>query len=354
MRRACLLDRRLAGSLLAPPVADEPAKKYQVVTPKDDGIIATGINNRGAIVGFEWIESKEQPGVVDQVPFYAEGKAMTYLPAPRGLHGDLPGRGQRRRPGGGPREQARATRGACPAAQPGVRLGGRDRHPRARRARGRRGLVRLWDHSRRAPDQRLLGGQQPRAGLHLGSGRGGLERECLAAGLPRSASNTVVISDNGRYVAAADGGIPCLWSEDASGEWTREVIGTAASLLPRAVNNAGTVAGLRYIPDGFAHAVVWTREAGIQALAEPAGYVRSEASAVNNAGVVVGMIDGPGGSKIGPNAFVYEAGRLRLLDEAGPDFTIATAINDQGQVAGVLEKEEEPPAPENPTSRGSK
>ena len=168
----------------------------------------------------------------------------------------------------------------------------------------------------------------------------------------RFGSNTVVISDNGRYVAAADGGVPCLWSEDASGVWTREVIGEAASLFPRAVNNAGTVVGLHFIPDGFPHAVVWTREGGIQVLAEPAGYVRSEASAVNNAGVVVGMVDGPGGSKIGPNAFVYEAGRLRLLDEAGPDFTAATAINDQGQVAGVLEKDEEPEPPAKPVEPG--
>jgi hypothetical protein len=34
-------------------------------------------------------------------------------------------------------------------------------------------------------------------------------------------------------------------------------------------------------------------------------------------------------------------GRLRVLDECGPAFTGATAINDSGQVAGVLDKEEE-------------
>jgi hypothetical protein len=71
--------------------------------------------------------------------------------------------------------------------------------------------------------------------------------------------------------------------------------------------------------------------------------VRSEAHAVNNAGVVVGMIDGPAGSKIGPNAFVYEAGKLRILDEGGPDFSDATAINEHAQVAGVVDKEEEAP-----------
>ena len=79
---------------------------------------------------------------------------------------------------------------------------------------------------------------------------------------------------------------------------------------------------------------------GITRLEKPKGYVRSEANAINNAGVVVGMIDGPGGSAIGPNAFVYEKGRFRVIDECGPAFTSATAINDAGQVAGVLDKED--------------
>jgi hypothetical protein len=53
------------------------------------------------------------------------------------------------------------------------------------------------------------------------------------------------------------------------------------------------------------------------------------------------MIDGPNGSKVVPRGFVYEAGKLRVLDEGGPNFAAATAINDQGQVAGVFEKEED-------------
>ena len=81
--------------------------------------------------------------------------------------------------------------------------------------------------------------------------------------------------------------------------------------------------------------MIWTREKGIIRLEKPKGYVKSEANAINNAGVVVGMVDGPNGSPIGPNAFVYEKGRLRIINECGPAFTIATAINDAGQVAGV-------------------
>src|SRR6266852_9865532 len=71
-------------------VAGEPATKYQVVTPKDDGIIATGINGRGEVVGFEWIEDKGHPGLINQVPFYAKGKEMTYLPLLKGYTATFP------------------------------------------------------------------------------------------------------------------------------------------------------------------------------------------------------------------------------------------------------------------------
>ena len=343
MRRACLLIASLLG-LLSSARADEPARKYQVVTPKDDGIVATGINNGGAVVGFEWIERKDQPGVIEQVPFYAQGKAMTYLPLLEGYTAIFPAAVS---------DAGRVVGRAGKAAPPGVNVPLRNQAFVWEAGTGIRGLGALEGDAASFACGITRDGRRI-SGLSVGNNR---TQACIwdqdgagwkGSALPQASrfgSNTVVISDNGKYVAAADGGVPCLWSEAESGEWTREVIGKAASLFPRGVNNAGTVVGLRTIPDGFPHAVVWTREAGIQPLAEPAGYVRSEASAVNNAGVVVGMIDGPGGSKIGPNAFVYEAGRLRLLDEAGPGFTIATAINDQSQVAGVLEKDEEPEAP---------
>src|SRR5262249_27012305 len=60
------------------------------VTPKDDGIIATGINGRGEDIGFEWIEDQRHPGVVNQVPFHARGKEMTYLPLLKGYTATSP------------------------------------------------------------------------------------------------------------------------------------------------------------------------------------------------------------------------------------------------------------------------
>ncbi len=52
--------------------------------------------------------------------------------------------------------------------------------------------------------------------------------------------------------------------------------------------------------------------------------------------------------------FVYEAGQLRLIDEGGPLFSSATAINDRGQVAGVLDDEDEHQKPGEPVKAEAK
>jgi hypothetical protein len=101
------------------------------------------------------------------------------------------------------------------------------------------------------------------------------------------------------------------------------------------------VVGTRYTPDGLSHAVVWSRSRGLRPLAKPQGYVKSEALAVNNRDVIVGMVDGPAGGKLGPNAFVYDTGPLRILHEWGRNFASATVINDRGQIGGILEKKED-------------
>ncbi|MHC5538857.1 HAF repeat-containing protein, partial [Singulisphaera rosea] len=135
--------------------------------------------------------------------------------------------------------------------------------------------------------------------------------------------------------------VPCLWTRGESGTWTREAIGDPSSLIPRAVNNRGTVVGLRYPDGGKIEAVIWTRDGGCRPLPVPAEYGKSEAIDVNNNDVVVGQVDGPPSSDKGPRAFVYGDKQLRLIDEAGPAFISATAINDRGQVAGVMEKQDE-------------
>ena len=341
MRRLRWLAIALVG-LASSVRADEPAKTYQVINIKDDGIIATGINARGEVVGFEWLEEKERPGVLYQAPFYAKGKQITYLPLLKGYTATFPaavsddglvvGRVEQARPPG-----FASTCGTRPSS------GSADR--------GIRGLGALKDDVASFACDVSSDGRRI-SGFTVGENR---VRACVwdrdgdrwngTALLheTRLGSNVVAISDDGKSVAAVDGVVPCLWTQSPSGEWTREVIGDAGSLVPRAINNTATVVGVRFTGDGMTHAVVWTREDGMKQLAKPDGYVRSEASAVNNDGVVVGMVDGPNGSKIGPNAFAYKNGRLRLIDEGGPFFTAATCINDRGQVAGVVEKEEDDP-----------
>jgi uncharacterized membrane protein len=329
-----------ALGLCATVTAVEPPKRYQVLTPREIDFSATGINERGDLVGFDWVEDPKRPGVIEQVPSFAKGKEITRLPLLAGYTATSPAAVS----------DGRVVVGHVgKPVQPGqrVRLG---RQAFVWDARGGiRGLgTAEGDFSSFATgisrDGRRI------SGYSVGDNR---VRACVwdrdgdawkATPLPhasRLASNVVAISGDGRLVAAVDGDGPCLWTRDESGRWEREPIGGPASLVPRAVNNAGTVVGLQYTADGDTHAVAWARPGGLRRLTEPEGYRRSEALAINNQGAIVGMIDGPRGSKVGPNAFVEEDGRLRILDEGGPNFASATAVNDQGQVAGVMEEKED-------------
>jgi uncharacterized membrane protein len=324
--------------------AIEPEKKYQVVTPKDIGITVTGINERGEIVGFESIEDKAHAGVVNEVPFYAKGKEITYLPllkdytstSPAGISDEGLVVGYVSRPIDPARHVPMSNQAFVWDARAGIRgLGVLESDASSFASGISRDGRRISGYS--------VGKNGKRACFWDRDGKG-----WKGQALPQTSelrSNTVPISGDGRFIAAVDADSPCLWSRDASGRWTREVIGGPGSLVPRAVNNAGMVVGVRFTPDGLTHAVVWSRSGRLRPLAKPLGYVRSEALAINNDGVVVGMVDGPAGGKVGPNGFVHDGERLRILDEGGPNFASATAINDRGQVAGVLEeREDEQPA----------
>jgi uncharacterized membrane protein len=320
--------------------AEEPTIRLEVVTPRDDGIVATGIDGKGEIVGFEWVENKRVAGIVDQVPIVARGKTITPLPLLTGYTATFP----------------------AAISDAGWVVGRAGKPAPLNVAVPLRNQAFLWDAkagirglgtvegdndsfaSDITPDGRVI------SGFAVGPNR---VRACVweraggawkATALPHEfklGANVVPISDDGRYVAGVDGEKPCLWTRTSSGGWTLETIGEPASMVPRSVNNSATVVGVQFTLDGLVHAVIWTRESGIKRLGKPLGYVKSEANAVNNAGAIVGMVDGPNGSKIGPRAFVAQGRHVRIIDEAGPTFTSATAINDKGQVTGVFEKEEE-------------
>jgi uncharacterized membrane protein len=350
MRRVWFLVAAILG-LISHAGADEPAKKYQVMTPKGEGIIATGINDSGEVIGFEWAEDAKLPGVLEQRPFFARGKEMTYLPLLKGYTATFPAAVS---------DEGVVVGRASKPAPPGVLVVMRNQAFLWDAKAGIRGLGVLSDDRASFACGISRDGRRI-SGFSVGENR---MRACVwdrdgegwkGTALPHESqlgSNTVAISGDGRYVTAVDGVLPCLWSQGPAREWMREVIGEAASIVPRAVNDSGTVAGLRFVSDGTTHAVIWTRTQGCKTLAEPKGYVRSEALALNNDGAVVGMVDGPNASNIGPNAFVYENGRLRLIDEGGPLFATATAINNHAQVAGVMEeKEQEEPVPAQPVPK---
>jgi uncharacterized membrane protein len=339
MRRILPLLATLPG-LVAMAYADEPAVTYKVVSPRDDGIVATGLNGRGDLIGFEWVEEMARPGVIEQKPFFARGKEITYLPLLKGYTATFPAAVS---------DEGIVVGRSSKPAPPGKSVPLRNRAFIWDAQGGIRGLGTLKDDTASFATGITRDGRGI-SGFSVGPGR---VRACVwdregdgwkATALPqtqRLGSTVVAISDNGRHVAAVDGTVPCLWSRTGAGQWVREEIGGPATLVPRAVNDSATVAGFRFLDNGTTRAVVWTRGQGIRSLELPEGYRTSEASAVNNLGAVVGTVDGPRGSKTGPRAFVSEKGRFRFLNEAGPSFTAATAVNDRGQVAGVLEKDDE-------------
>jgi uncharacterized membrane protein len=325
--------------------ASARAEGLKAVTPKDDGFSATGINARGDLVGFEWVEEKERPGVVAQSPILVKGKEITTLPLLKGYTATFPAAVSD--------DDVVVGRAGKPAPM-GVRVYLRNQAFVWDAKAGIRGLGVLKDDWASFATGVSRDGRRV-SGFSVGDNRvracvwdrdgDGWKVEALPYENPNLGTTVVPISPDGRRVAGMHGPAACLWSRDDSGRWTREEL-PGGPLAPRGVNDAGTVVGVRFTGDGLTHAVSWSRAGGYLQLPKPAGYVRSEANAVNNAGIIVGMIDGPNASTIGPNAFAFEGGSLRLLKEWGPNFASATAINEHGQVSGVWEVPETHPEPD--------
>ena len=350
----------LVLALLAPlgSIADEsPRRPHEVITPKDDGINVAGINARGDLTGFEWVPDPEHEGVIGQEPFFARGKVVTRLPLLPTYTATMPAALSDAGMVVGRASKPLSQRGRVPLQNQAFTWTEAD---------GIRGLGALADDFSSLATGVTANGRTI-CGVSVGDNRvracvwerssSGTSLAWRGSALPQSqpiASHYVAISPDGRTVVGLDGGVPTLWSRPSPTDptWTRTPLGPISSFNPRAVNNAGSVAGIIFPSDGSTHAAIWTRAQGtIQPIPEPAGYTRSEASGINAAGTVVGMIDGPAGTPVSPHAFIFEDGHLRILDEGGPNFVAATAINDAGQVAGSFEKEETPtPEPAKPVA----
>ena len=326
-------------TLAGPARGQQPSADFEVVA-RIPGAIATGINAGGDVVGFLWEEEADRPGVVAQVPVFLEGGELTRLPLLEGYTSTFP---------------AAVSDGGLVVGRvskpiiPGVKVDLQNQAFAWDAEGGIRGLGVLEGAVASIATGVSADGDRI-SGYMLFEGR---MEPCVwdrdgdgweASTLPTEqglGSNVVAISGDGRHVSAVDGVHPCLWTADGSGGWAREAIAGPGSLLPRAVNNSGMVVGLRFDDGGQPHAVVWTRDGGHRQLEEPEGYAKSEASAVNDSGMVVGMVDGPSGSDIYPRGFIYQDEKMTLIPEGDPVFAAATAVNGRGQVAGVVEEADE-------------
>jgi len=333
--------------------AEEPPKAttYQLVTPLNEGISATALNDRGDVVGFHWEPENGNPDILYEAPFFARGKEMTRLPLLEGYTATFPA---------GVSDDGLVVGRVAKPAPPGVRVHLRNQAFIWDAERGIRGLgapegylssfATGVSRDGRRISGFLLGQPHLQGCLWERSGEGDDWRAVILPEADNLGSNVVAISPDGKRLAAVQNSFPTLWTETEPGVWKRETLSTdPGSLIPRGVNDAGVVVGHRENGQGYTNAMMWTREGGLKPIRAPEGFAGARAEGVNSAGAVVGVIDGPHGSEIGPKAFVYENGRLRTLDECGPDFVWATAINDKGQVAGVVEKEEtEAPGKDEP------
>ncbi|MFC0253663.1 PKD domain-containing protein [Massilia consociata] len=99
------------------------------------------------------------------------------------------------------------------------------------------------------------------------------------------------------------------------------------------VNNAGQVVGWSATPLGVDRAFIWSAGSGIRTLGGPAATAYSVATAINNAGVVIGIYSGS------PLAFRWSASEgletLSARTPGAPGMSSATALNDAGLIAGI-------------------
>lgn len=154
------------------------------------------------------------------------------------------------------------------------------------------------------------------------------------------ASHATAISDSGIIVGSAVVTSQEPWIEHAA-MWNgaqRIDMGTLGGQNSCAtdVNNSGVAVGYSWLGDvaDIMHAFRYTEQGGIIDLAAPAGYDFSYAEAVNEDGLIVGALGGPGMTN---HAGLYANGQwldLQLLYFGDWESSWATDINDQGWIVG--------------------
>jgi hypothetical protein len=142
--------------------------------------------------------------------------------------------------------------------------------------------------------------------------------------LPGAAVSFIRGTDGDRTFVGQSGDRPVLWRDG-------RLLALGGSGRPAAVNRRGEAVGTD-VSDG--HAALWrgTTQLG---LAEPAGFTLSMATAINDAGLIVGSGSGPGSG--GTVGLVWQAGRpdrVRVLDAPGGGDLFLTGVNRDGIIVG--------------------
>ncbi len=349
LKRAIVLLISLHSGLTArePAQADDPKPPAYRILPARDRhqIVAIDLNQKGDLLAFRWMAENGDDNVQEQAPmlFLANPERAIRIPLLPGYTASLPSSLSETGMVVGRASRPIYDNAGNRVPFPGVAFVWDEKS-------GIRSLGGLPDDTISQADAISADGNVV-SGISIGPNR---MRACVwqrtgdtwkATPLPQETnhlnSTRVVISPSGKYAASVDGRNPTLWTFQADGNWTRETIGEPDTLVPRAVNDDAVIAGLRFNKDPMStrDAVIWSRKTGMRTIERPKGYLYAELSAINRHGVAVGFADGPHGSEIGPNACVTENGRLKIFADE-PEFTMATAISDMGDIAGTFEERE--------------
>jgi uncharacterized membrane protein len=159
-------------------------------------------------------------------------------------------------------------------------------------------------------------------------------------------SSRVLISPDGRYVAACITAEivdsvqydSCLvvWEEEPAGTWKRRQV-SEEQLYLKDINNKGEMAAA-YSSLGTRQPCHMGLDGELTLIDLLAGDVSGEACGINEEGQVVGFSNDPGGPEGGPVAFVWAKGVTTPLPmPSGSHFSSAYAINNLGQIAGLVD-----------------
>lgn len=149
------------------------------------------------------------------------------------------------------------------------------------------------------------------------------------------------ISRDGKFISGVDGNNPARWARQADGRWSQKVLKNDELFIPKAINDSGSMAGYRGLKgnSGNFRAVVWTDKDGLTEIGLLPRSHTAQALAINNAGLVVGVSGEPGRNN-GPQAFLYQNGKVRALTMPKVVLSYAYALNEKGQIAGYCGRED--------------